>query len=307
MGYLELEEVPSLREPLFLVAFAGWNDAGEAATTAAGFLGERWSAQRLGHIDPEEFFDFTSSRPIIRLGPGFQRELEWPSNALLYHADPALSRDVVLLLGTEPHLRWRAFVGAVLEVMRRTGASVLVSLGAFLGDTPHSRPVPLTGFATDEGLTERLADLSFVASRYEGPTGVIGAIHDACRRQGLPSASLWASVSHYLGTTVNPKAAAALVRSLNALFDLRLDLQALDEATARFEAEVAKAISRNAEVTNYVQELERRYDAASEEERRAAVSGADLPTSETVIRDVEEYLRGRWEGEQGEQGEEKQP
>lgn len=301
MGYLELEEVPSLREPVFVMAFAGWNDAGEAATTAVRFLGERWSAQRFGHIDPEEFFDFTSARPIIRLDPGFERKLQWPSNALLYHADPALNRDVVLLLGTEPHLRWRAFTGAVLEAMQRTGASTLLSLGAFLGDTLHSRPVPLTGFATEPRLTERLAELSFVASRYQGPTGIIGAIHDACRREELPSASLWASVSHYLGTTVNPKAAVALLRSLNGLFDFHLDLQALDQATARFEAEIAKAISRNQEVTTYVQELERRYDAASEEERRAAASGADIPTGESVIREVEEYLRGQWEDQQEEE------
>ena len=300
MEYLELEEVPALREPVIVMAFAGWNDAGEAATTAVRFLGERWSARRFGHIDPEEFFDFTSARPVIRLGPGVQRELEWPSNAFYYHADPALRRDVVLLLGTEPHLRWRSFTSAVLEVMQRTGASVLLSLGAFLGDAPHSRPVPLTGFATEPRLAERLAELNFVASRYEGPTGIIGAIHDACRREGLPSASLWASVSHYLGTTVNPKAAAALQRNVNALLDLDVDLQGLDQATARFEAEVARAISANAELGAYIQELERRYDAASEEERRAAASGADLPTGETVIRGVEEYLRGQWEDKEEE-------
>jgi predicted ATP-grasp superfamily ATP-dependent carboligase len=160
--------------------------------------------------------------------------------------------------------------------------------------------VPLTGFATEPRLAERLAELNFVASRYEGPTGIIGAIHDACRREGLPSASLWASVSHYLGTTVNPKAAAALQRSVNALLDLDVDLQGLDQATARFEVEVAKAISANAELGAYIQELERRYDAASEEERRAAASGADLPTGETVIRGVEEYLRGQWEDKEEE-------
>ncbi len=303
MDSLELEEVPTLREPIFVMAFAGWNDAGQAATTAVRFQSEQWSARRFGQIDPEEFFDFTSARPLIRLGPDFQRELEWPSNVLFYHADPALSRDVVLLLGTEPHLRWRSFTGTVLEVVQRTGASVLVSLGAFLGDAPHSRPVPLTGFATEPRLTERLAELNFVGSSYEGPTGIIGVIHDACRREGMASASLWASVSHYLGTTVNPKAAAALERSLNELFDLRLDLGELDDATARFEEEVAKAISRNPEVAGYVKQLERRYDAASEEERRAAASGAELPTSETVIRGVEEYLRGHLDDQDEEKDE----
>jgi proteasome assembly chaperone (PAC2) family protein len=298
MSYLEVGEVPSLRSPVLVMAFGGWNDAGQAATSAVRFLIKGWSAQRFASIDPEEFFDFTSARPTIRLAPGRQRELEWPSNTFFYKADPALSRDFVLLLGTEPHLKWRAFTGAVLQFAQQCGVTLAMSLGALLSETPHSRPVPLTGFATDPKLAARLEQLRIVPTRYEGPTGIVGTIHDACRRQGLSAVSLWAAVPHYLGTTENPKGAAALLHSLDTLLDLGLDLGGLEKAMADFEREVAKAIASNAEIAAYVQELERRSDAMSEEEARAGAGGAELPSGEILIEELEDFLKGRREEEQ---------
>ncbi len=298
MSYLEVAEVPPLRSPVLVMAFGGWNDAGQAATSAVRFLIEGWSAERFASIDPEEFFDFTSARPTIRLAPGRQREIEWPSNAFFYKADPALSRDFVLLLGTEPHLKWRAFTGAVLQVAQQCGVTLAIGLGALLSETPHSRSVPLTGFATDPELAARLEQLHIVPTRYEGPTGIVGTIHDACRRQGLSAVSLWAAMPHYLGATENPKGAAALLHSLDILLDLGLDLGGLERAVADFEREVAGAIARNPEIAAYVQELEGRSDALSEEEAAAGAGSAELPDGETLIEELEEFLKGRREEEQ---------
>jgi len=275
------------------MAFAGWNDAAQAATSAVRFLIKEWSAQPFASFDPEELFDFTSTRPHVRLDADLQRELEWPSNRFFYHADPGLERDVVLLLGTEPHLKWRTFTRAVLELAERCGVSLVISLGALLADTAHSRPVPLTGFATDPGLAERLGRQGITSSRYEGPTGIVGVLHDAFRRQGLPSASLWAAAPHYLGTTPNPKATAALLRTLDGLFSFHLDLRDLDEAAEHFERQVAEILGSNPEIAAYVQELEQRADASVEE--RPGDESAELPSGETMVRELEEFLRHRRE------------
>jgi proteasome assembly chaperone (PAC2) family protein len=296
MSYLEVGELPSLRSPVLVMAFGGWNDAGQAATAAVRFLIKGWSAEGFASIDSEEFFDFTSTRPRVHLTPDWQRELEWPSNAFFYKADPSLSRDFVLLLGTEPHLKWRAFTEAVLQVAQQCGATQVMGLGAFLGETPHSRSVPLTGFATDPGLAARLEQLRIAPTRYEGPTGIIGTVHDACRREELATVSLWAGVPHYLGTTENPKGAAALLHTLDALFDLGLDLRRLEKAVADFEREVARAIASNPEIAAYVQELERRSDAVSEE--AAGAGGAELPGGDILIEELEDFLKGRREEEQ---------
>ena len=298
MSYLEVTEVPSLRSPVLVMAFGGWNDAGQAATSAARFLVEGWSAKRFASIDPEEFFDFTSARPKVHLTPDYQRELEWPSNAFFYRADAALTRDFVVLLGTEPHLKWRAFTEAILQVTKQCSATLVMGLGAFLSETPHSRSVPLTGFATDPALAAKLEQLRITPTRYEGPTGIVGTIHDACRREGLSSVSLWAAMPHYLGTTANPKGAAALLRSLDTLFDLGLDLGGLEGVVADFEREVAKAIASSPEMAAYVRELERRSDALSEEEAAAGPGGAELPSGEILIEELEEFLKGRREEEQ---------
>lgn len=299
MSHVEIEKLPSLQRPVLIVAFAGWNDAGQAATSAIRFLGQRWSAERFASIDPEEFFDFTSARPLIRLGPGLERELEWPANVFFCHSEPALSRDAVLLLGTEPHLKWRAFTDSVLDLARQCGVELLVSLGAFLGDAVHSRPVPLIGFATRPELSRRLVELGVSPSRYEGPTGIVGALHDACRRGGMASASLWAAAPHYLATTMNPKAALALLQCLDAFLELGLDLGEMKRAAARFEAQVEEALAANPELAVYLRELEERIDASEEPESRTA-EGPELPPGEAVVEELEKFLRERRQEGEGE-------
>lgn len=295
VDYVEFAEVPSLRSPVLIAAFGGWNDAAQAATSAVRFLAQQWSAHRFASIDPEEFFDFTSTRPTVRLDAALQREVEWPSNAFFYHADPALERDIVMLLGVEPHLKWRAFSTAVLGLARECGVSLVVSMGALLADAAHTRPVPLSGFATAPDLLERLQHFAITGSRYEGPTGIIGVIHDACRQTELPSMSLWAAVPHYLGPTPNPKATAALLRTLDDLLALGLNLNEFKEAVDSFEKEVNQAIAGSPEVAGYVRELEQRADSALDEET-TALESTELPPSETLIKELEEFLKRSREG-----------
>ncbi len=291
MAHTHIEQIPSLRNPLLIAAFAGWNDAAESATTAARLLVEKWSAQRFADIDPEEFYDFTSTRPTVSVGPDYQRSLAWPSNSFFYHIDPALERDVVVLVGIEPQLKWRAFTAAIMDVARQCEVGMIVTLGAMLGDVPHTRDVPLIGFATDPLLLERLRALRVGPTRYQGPTGIPGVIHDACRQADLPAISLWASVPHYLGISQNPKVARALLVTLDALFSLDLDLDDVDHAVQRFEQQVSAIIATNPEAATYLQELERRADAAGESEEDAELP--PLPPSEVLIKDLEEFLKRR--------------
>jgi len=295
MEYLEIEKILSLRRPVLIAAFAGWNDAGQAATAALRFLGERWEAKRFASIDAEEFFDFTSARPLIRLGAGLERELEWPANVFFYHVEPTQSRDAILLLGTEPHLKWLAFTDTVLHLARQCGVELVVTMGAFMGDAVHSRPVPLIGFANRTELSRRLADLGVSPSRYEGPTGIVGALHDACRRQAMASASLWAAAPQYLASTTNPKAALALLQCLNDFLELGIDLGEIRRAAARFEAQVEEALAANPELTAYLQQLEQRLDTAGEPEPRTLADGPELPPGEAVVEELEKFLRERRE------------
>src|SRR3954452_4954779 len=220
---------PTLRNPLMIVAFRGWNDGGQGASLAAGYLAKTWDAQRFAEIDPEGFFDFQATRPQVRLEDGYTRRIDWPET-VFYPARPdGMDRDAVLLLGVEPNLRWRTFSGLIVDFARERGVELVVTLGALLADVPHTRPAPVTGSATDPDLIEQLG---LQASRYEGPTGIAGVVHDACRRAGIASASLWAAVPHYVSLAPSPKAAAALCERLGALLGTEIDTAELDEAAA---------------------------------------------------------------------------
>ena len=295
MAYTHIERIPELRRPLLITAFAGWNDAAEAATTAARLLVEKWSAERFADIDAEEFYDFTSTRPVVSVGPDYQRELQWPSNSFFYHADPALERDVVVLVGTEPQLKWRAFTAEIMDVALQCDVSQVMTLGALLADTPHTRRVPLIGFATDPDLLARLRELEVGPTRYQGPTGIPGVIHDACKQAGLPAISLWASVPHYLGVTQNPKVAEALLRVVDRLFGLRLDLDDIGQAVMHFEQQISAIIATNPEAAAYLTELERRADNALEGEAVGELDLSGLPSSEALIRELQEFLKRRRE------------
>jgi proteasome assembly chaperone (PAC2) family protein len=287
LDQLRLGDVPQLRDPVLVVAFAGWNDAGQAATGAARYLVNAWSAERIGDIDPEEFYNFAEARPHIRLLDGMLREVEWPANQCYVHSSGG-PRDFVVLVGVEPHLRWRAFADTVVELISRCGVTLALSLGGLLADVPHTRPVRVTGTSTDEALQERLRDLTFTGSRYEGPTGIVGVLADRFRRLGVPSASLWANVPHYITASANPKATAALLERLDGLFDLHLDLAELQEASGRFEQEISDAVAADADASAYVHSLEEQADAeASTQPPRP------LPSGDSIVRELEEFLRRR--------------
>src|SRR6476619_1836491 len=224
MAELNVARRPALERPVLIAAFRGWNDGGQGASLAAGYLAKRWDARRFAEIDPEGFYDFQATRPHVKLEEGFTRRIDWPET-VFYHARPdGMNRDAVLLLGVEPNLRWRTFSGLIVDFARELGVELVVTLGALLADVPHTRPAPVTGSATDPDLIEQLG---LQASRYEGPTGIVGVLHDACRSVGVPSASLWAAVPHYVSMTPSPRAAKALSERLANLLDVPLDTSEL--------------------------------------------------------------------------------
>jgi proteasome assembly chaperone (PAC2) family protein len=280
-----MAERPSLRRPVLVAAFRGWNDGGQGASLAAGFLARSWEAVRFADLDPEEFYDFQATRPQVSLVDGVTRQIDWPENAFFHAPIPGQERDAVLLLGVEPNLRWREFSRLVVDLAQELGVELVVTLGALLADVPHTRPAPVTGAATDPELIERLG-LQF--SRYEGPTGIVGVLLDACRRAGLPSASLWAAVPHYVQLAPSPRAALSLCNRLAELISADLDTSELEEASERYAEQVTEAVSADAETAAYVEELEQRVDEMDESE---------LPSGETLADQLSRYLREREEGD----------
>jgi proteasome assembly chaperone (PAC2) family protein len=274
-------EPPALTSPALVCAFAGWNDAAGAATTALTTAAESLSADVIAQIDPEEFFDFQANRPTIRLTEGQTREIEWPGNVLLAATPSGSERDLLMLAGTEPNLRWRTFADGIAETAEALGVEMVVTLGALIADVAHTLPVPITGLASDEALVERL-DLS--RSTYEGPTGVVGVVHDACGRRGIPSASLWAAVPHYVAAVPNPKAALALLRRLEGLVGVAVEASALEEESESYESQVSRAVAANPEIEELVQRLE-------EEQADRIDFDVDVPSGEALARDFERYLR----------------
>jgi len=284
---------PPLRSPILVCAFAGWNDAAGSATTALTTAAESLDAELIAQVDPEEFFDFQANRPTISLTEGETREIEWPGNVLMTATPQGADRDLVLLAGTEPNLRWRTFSDGIAETAEALGVEMVVTLGALIADVAHSLPVPITGLASDQSLVERL-DLQ--RSNYEGPTGVVGVLHDACNRRGIPSASLWAAVPHYVAAVPNPKAALALLRRLEGLVEVAVDASELEDETESFERQVSNAVSANPEIEELVQRLER------EQAEQLSLSD-EIPSGEALARQFERYLRQQGPGpEPGEGG-----
>lgn len=286
MDRLQLDEIPLLRQPTFIAAFRGWNDAGEAATVAVRHLVDAWSATPFAAIDAEEFFDFTVARPMIRVAEEGQRDLQWPANRMYYHKRTDGDSDVVLFAGTEPHLRWRTFSDTVRELFQRLHGARLITLGALVAATTHTRPPPVTGFSTEPEIHGRLEGLTLTRSRYEGPTGIVGTLHDSWRRAGLPAASLWAGLPPYLGDAVNPRGALALLEVLDKLFGFVPDVAKLIEASEAFERQVDEALAGNVEMRAYLAEIEKRIDSGVSE-----AGTPDLPPAGDLIGDLEAYLR----------------
>ncbi len=277
---LRIGSLPELESPVLVGAFRGWNDGAQGASLAAGYLARTWGAERFADVDPETFYDFQATRPHVSLVEGLTRRIDWPENVFLHARPPEIGRDVVLLLGVEPNLRWRAFTELVVGVAQRLGVELVVTLGALLADVPHTRPAPVTGAASDPELVERLG---LAASRYEGPTGIVGVIHDGCRRAGIASASLWAAVPHYVSLTPSPRAAEALCVRLAELLGGEIDTSELAEAGRQYTEQVSEAVSSDEETSAYVEALERQVDQLEAE--------ANLPSGDSIAAELTRFLR----------------
>lgn len=273
MPHLRWTARPALRRPVLVAAFEGWNDAGDAATTAARWLRDRYATDDIAEVDPEDFFDFTSTRPQARLVDG-GREIDWPSTT--FTAGSVAGRDIVVLLGTEPQLRWRTFCAQIVEVATAIDAELVVTLGALLAEVPHTRPTSVMATSEHPGIA---AEHQLERSSYEGPTGIVGVLHESCVAAGLPTLSLWAAVSAYVPGAPSPKAALALVERLAELLVLAVVTTDLEIASAAYERQVSEVVADDEEMTEYLARLERTYDDDS------------VPSPTSLIREVEEFLR----------------
>jgi proteasome assembly chaperone (PAC2) family protein len=279
---LRVHQRPELTRPVLIGAFRGWNDGAQAASLAAGYLAKTWSAERFADVDPEQFFDFQATRPHVSLEDGLTRRIDWPET-VFYHARPdGLDRDVVLLLGVEPNLRWRTFSELLIGLAKELGIELMITLGALLADVPHTRPAPVTGSASDPELVQRLG---LSSSRYEGPTGIVGVLHDSCKQLGIPSASLWAAVPHYVSLTPSPRGAVALCERLGDLIGVQVDVAELEEAARSYEEQVSEAVASDEETAAYVEDLEQRVDQLEET--------TDLPSGEALAAELTRFLRER--------------
>ncbi|HUZ43541.1 MAG TPA: PAC2 family protein [Acidimicrobiales bacterium] len=284
MEIVQWEARPRLRRPILVAAFEGWSDGADAASTAMSHLIDTWSARPFASIDPEDFFDFTATRPRVRLDDDLVRRIEWPENQLLAAPLPASNHDVVLLSGTEPHLRWKTFCSGLVGAIQSLGVEMVVTLGALLADVAHTQPVRVTGTAADPDLAERL---NLRRSRYEGPTGILGVLSDALAKADIPTASLWAAVPHYVAQTPSPKAALALVERAASLLGVTADVVDLQLASSAYERKVTELVQNDPDVAEYVAQLERDDDTGPDADSPLEIGGVDELAAE-----VERFLRG---------------
>jgi proteasome assembly chaperone (PAC2) family protein len=272
-----------LTEPVLVAAFEGWNDAGDAATTAIEHLQLSWDATPLAEIDPDDYYDFQVTRPTVNLVDGVTRRVEWPTTRLTVCRPPGCATDVVLVHGIEPNMRWRRFCQELLEHVERLGVKTVITLGALLADTPHTRPVPVTGTAYD---AEAAAKFGLERSRYEGPTGIVGVFQDVCVQAGIPAISIWAAVPHYVSQPPSPKATLALLHRVEEMLDVEVPLGALPSQAEEWERTVTEMADEDEDVRNYVRALEERGDELSLSET----------SGDAIAAEFERYLRRRGPG-----------
>lgn len=275
-------EPPVLRSPVLVASFSGWNDAANAASSALGALAASLETELVARIDPEEFFDFQANRPTIDISEGQMRGVEWPDNLFVAARAEGAERDLLIISGTEPSTRWRTFCTAVLDIAERCGVESVVTFGSLIADVAHSRPVPITGLATDDAMIEQLG---FEDVAYEGPTGVLGVFHGACRERGLSAASLWAAVPHYAAAVPNPKAGLALLRRLEGMIGIAVEATELEQAAASFEKQVSQAVAANPEIKEMVERLEEQQDEV------AGFAQEEVPSGDAIARDFQRFLR----------------
>ena len=282
---IEIEEVPELDSPVLIAAFEGWNDAADAASSVVDHLIKVWDAKVVAAIDPEDFYDFQMNRPVVGTTEAGMRKITWPSTQISVARPPGASRDVVLLRGIEPNMRWRQFCAELLAACEELGTELVVTLGALLADTPHTRPIPVTGTATEPDLADRL---KLEQSNYEGPTGIVGVFQDACTQLDMPAVSFWAAVPHYVAQPPCPKATLALLGQLEDLLEISVPLADLPEEARAWERGVDELAEEDEEIADYVRALEETRDTA------------ELPeaSGEAIAREFERYLKRRETGDQ---------
>ncbi len=276
---------PALRRPVIVCAFGGWNDAGDAASAAVEFVRGQFEPREVASIDPEEFLDFTETRPTVSLEEGRTRSIVWPTTTISVAEVPGADNDLVLLQGPEPTLRWRRYCESILEVCNELDVSTVITLGSLLADVPHSRPVSVTGIASDASLVDRLG---FTQTSYEGPTGITGVLHHFCGQAGLDSVSLWASVPHYVAAAPNPKVALALVRAFEGAAGLAVDASELESAAEDYDRQVSAAVASDPEVKAFVERLESAMDEVTED-----AAEENIPSADTIAQDFQRFLRQR--------------
>ena len=277
-------EPPILRSPVLVASFSGWNDAANAASTALGAIAASLDTELVARIDPEEFFDFQANRPTIEISDGQMEGVAWPDNLVVAARAEGAERDLLLISGTEPSMRWRTFCGLVLDIAERCEVESVVTFGSLIADVAHTRPVPITGLATD---SEMIEQLGFEDVSYEGPTGVLGVFHGACRERGLSAASLWAAVPHYAAAVPNPKAGLALLRRLEGMIGIAVEASELEEAAGSFEKQVSQAVAANPEIREMVEQLEEQQDEV------AGFAAEEVPSGDAIARDFQRFLRQR--------------
>jgi hypothetical protein len=277
---IELAGVPDLVDPVMIAAFEGWNDAGDAASGAMAHLEQIWGAEPLAALDPEDYYDFQVNRPLVSIGADGERDLTWPTTQISIARQVLGGRDVVLVRGIEPNIRWRSFVTELIDVADELDVGMVVVLGALLADVPHTRPVPLTATTGDADLR---VELGLPESTYEGPTGIVGVLQDACARTGIPSLTVWAAVPHYVAQPPCPKATLALLARVEDLLDARIPTGDLPADARAWELGVDELAAEDPEVAEYVRTLEEAKDAT------------ELPeaSGEAIAREFERYLRRR--------------
>lgn len=289
MEYLDIEKAPNLREPALLMAFAGWNDASSAATTAASFITEKMGGLEFARIDSDPFYNFQDMRPQVSLDENSRRKITWPANAFYACETPDLEHDVVVFLGVEPHLRWGRFSKLILSMVRECRIRMAVTVGALLADVYHRSRVRITGTSTNPELASRLG---LMPSRYEGPTGIVGVLNSLFRDESLPAVSVWANVPHYVNVSPNPKAALALVERLSDLLSYPLNLSELEAGAHEFEEKVDEALEKNKSVQDYVNQLRIRDEEQDDEE----IQPGELPSGDDLAKELERFLRKRGSG-----------
>lgn len=284
MDFLSVQETPNVKLDTLLIAFSGWADAAEGASSAIKFVERKLTSTKFAEFDPEEFYDFSQTRPQTTRTRDGRRRIHWPKNDFSYLVSPESSRGIMVFMGVEPNLRWRTYSKAIAQLAHEQGVETVVHVGALLDAVPHTRAVKLSGTATRPDLSQFLEDSGIKSSNYQGPTGISSSVMEACAEQGMGYVSIWGHTSHYLQAAPNYRVSYTILQLLTKLLDLPLDLSELKSAAATFDIEVGKAVAQDEQISSYVNKLESQYDDAT--------PASGIPDPADVVRDLEQFLRG---------------